>query len=150
MTLPAIRPAVAIATTLGLVQGLGSSIQIMALTGGGPAGATETLATQVYKQAFALGNFGCGAALGAWCSRPSSLIFAVIQQRVTSVRTRRTDMFRYTKLTALREVGLLGPRVDLPRALLLPGHHRAKPDEATLYTTSPARTAARPGLQQLR
>ena len=35
----------------------------MALTGGGPAGATETLATEVYKQTFALGNFGFGAAL---------------------------------------------------------------------------------------
>ncbi|WP_461173445.1 sugar ABC transporter permease [Arthrobacter sp. Z1-9] len=82
VTLPAIRPAVAIATTLGIVQGLRVFDPIMALTGGGPAGATETLATQVYKQAFALGNFGGGAAL-ALVLAAIILIFAVIQQRLT-------------------------------------------------------------------
>ena len=35
----------------------------MALTGGGPAGASETLATQVYAQTFVAGRFGYGAAL---------------------------------------------------------------------------------------
>ncbi|MET1086079.1 MAG: sugar ABC transporter permease [Arthrobacter sp.] len=82
VTLPAIRPAIAIATTLGIVQGLRVFDPIMALTGGGPAGATETLATQVYKQAFALGNFGGGAAL-ALVLAAIILIFAVIQQRLT-------------------------------------------------------------------
>lgn len=82
---PAIRPAVAIATTLGIVQGLRIFDQIMALTGGGPSGATETLATQVYKQAFALGNFGYGAAL-ALVLCVIILVFAVIQQRVTRSR----------------------------------------------------------------
>jgi raffinose/stachyose/melibiose transport system permease protein len=82
VTLPAIRPAVAIATTLGIVQGLRVFDPIMALTGGGPAGATETLATQVYKQAFALGNFGGGAAL-ALVLAFIILFFAVIQQRLT-------------------------------------------------------------------
>ncbi|CAI3804352.1 carbohydrate ABC transporter permease [Pseudarthrobacter sp. MM222] len=81
VTLPAIRPAVAIATTLGIVQGLRVFDPIMALTGGGPAGATETLATQVYKQAFALGNFGGGAAL-ALVLAAIILFFAVIQQRL--------------------------------------------------------------------
>lgn len=82
VTLPAIRPAIAIATTLGIVQGLRVFDPIMALTGGGPAGATETLATQVYKQAFALGNFGGGAAL-ALVLAVIILFFAVIQQRLT-------------------------------------------------------------------
>lgn len=82
VTLPAIRPAVAIATTLGIVQGLRVFDPIMALTSGGPAGATETLATQVYKQAFALGNFGGGAAL-ALVLAAIILFFAVIQQRLT-------------------------------------------------------------------
>lgn len=82
VTLPAIRPAIAIATTLGIVQGLRVFDPIMALTGGGPAGATETLATQVYKQAFALGNFGSGAAL-ALVLAVIILFFAVIQQRLT-------------------------------------------------------------------
>jgi raffinose/stachyose/melibiose transport system permease protein len=85
VTLPSIRPAVAIATTLGLVNGLRVFDQIMALTGGGPAGATETLATQVYKQSFALGNFGYGAAL-ALVLTVIILVFAVIQQRVSNGR----------------------------------------------------------------
>ncbi len=54
----------------------------MALTGGGPAGATETLATQVYNQAFALRTFGGGAAL-ALVLAAIILIFAVIHQRLT-------------------------------------------------------------------
>ncbi|WP_233188928.1 carbohydrate ABC transporter permease [Subtercola sp. Z020] len=82
VTLPAIRPAVAISTTLGIVNGLRVFDQIMALTNGGPAGATETLATQVYKQAFSLANFGYGAALALILSA-IILVFAVIQQRVT-------------------------------------------------------------------
>ena len=85
VVLPAIRPAVAISTTLGLVNGLRVFDQIMALTGGGPAGATETLATQVYKQSFALGNFGFGAAL-ALVLTVIILFFAVLQQRLTNER----------------------------------------------------------------
>lgn len=85
ITLPSIRPAVAIATTLGIVNGLRMFDQIIALTGGGPAGATDTLATTVYKEAFALGNFGYGAAL-ALLLTGLILVFAVIQQRVANGR----------------------------------------------------------------
>ena len=85
ITLPSIRPAVAIATTLGIVNGLRVFDQIMALTGGGPAGATETLATQVYKQSFSLGNFGYGAALALLLTL-IILAFALVQQRVTNGR----------------------------------------------------------------
>ena len=45
------------------VFGLRVFDQDMALTGGGPADASETLATQVYKQTFVAGRFGYGAAL---------------------------------------------------------------------------------------
>ena len=83
VVLPSIRPAVAIATTLGIVNGLRVFDQIMALTAGGPAGATETLATQVYKESFALGNFGYGAAL-ALILTLIILAFALVQQRVTA------------------------------------------------------------------
>lgn len=86
VTLPAIRPAVAIATTLGIVNGLRVFDQIMALTAGGPSGATATLATEVYKQAFTLGNFGYGAAL-ALVLTAIILVFAIIQQRLTNGRT---------------------------------------------------------------
>ncbi|WP_101851436.1 carbohydrate ABC transporter permease [Kocuria flava] len=86
VTVPSIRPAIAIATTIGLVNGLRIFDQIMALTAGGPAGATETLATEVYKQAFSLGRFGYGAAL-ALILTVVILVFAVVQQRVTRDRS---------------------------------------------------------------
>jgi len=82
VVLPAIRPSVAIATTLGIIQGLRIFDQIFALTGGGPAGATETLATEVYKQAFQLGQFGFGSAL-ALVLTVIILAFAILQQYVT-------------------------------------------------------------------
>ncbi|HWM17976.1 MAG TPA: sugar ABC transporter permease [Microbacterium sp.] len=85
VTVPAIRPSIAIATTLGIIQGLRIFDQILALTGGGPAGATETLATEVYKQAFALGQFGFGSAL-ALVLTVIILAFAILQQYVTRDR----------------------------------------------------------------
>ena len=85
---PAIRPSIAIATTLGIIQGLRIFDQILALTGGGPAGATETLATQVYKQAFSLGQFGFGSAL-ALVLTVIILAFAILQQYVTRDRDAR-------------------------------------------------------------
>jgi raffinose/stachyose/melibiose transport system permease protein len=86
ITVPSIRPSIAIASTLMLVQGLRVFDQVMALTGGGPAGATETLATQVYKQTFALSNFGFGAAL-ALILTLVILVFSVLQQAVTKDRS---------------------------------------------------------------
>jgi raffinose/stachyose/melibiose transport system permease protein len=85
VTVPAIRPSIAIATTLGIIQGLRIFDQIFALTGGGPAGATETLATQVYKQAFSLGQFGFGSAL-ALVLTLIILVFAILQQYATRDR----------------------------------------------------------------
>jgi raffinose/stachyose/melibiose transport system permease protein len=86
VTVPSIRPAIAIASTLMLVQGLRVFDQIMALTGGGPAGATETLATQVYKQTFSLSNFGFGAALALLLTL-IMLVFSVLQQAATKDRS---------------------------------------------------------------
>jgi raffinose/stachyose/melibiose transport system permease protein len=85
VVVPAIRPSIAIATTLGIIQGLRIFDQILALTGGGPAGATETLATEVYKQAFSLGQFGFGSAL-ALVLTVIILAFAILQQYVTRDR----------------------------------------------------------------
>ncbi|MDR1028118.1 MAG: sugar ABC transporter permease, partial [Clostridiales Family XIII bacterium] len=63
VTLPLLTPAVVVATLLTIVWGLASFDQIIALTGGGPAGATETIATMVYKYSFNFGMFGRGSAL---------------------------------------------------------------------------------------
>lgn len=63
VTLPLIQPAIVVAAALMLVQGLRVFDQVMALTAGGPAGATQTLATEVYLQTFTYAEFGFGAAL---------------------------------------------------------------------------------------
>ena len=90
VTVPAIRPSIAIATTLGIIQGRRIFDQILALTAGGPAGATETLATEVYKQAFSLGQFGFGSAL-ALVLTVIILAFAILQQYVTRDRSLGKD-----------------------------------------------------------
>jgi raffinose/stachyose/melibiose transport system permease protein len=86
ITVPMIQPSIAIATTLMLIQGLRIFDQVLALTGGGPAGATHTLATQVYQQTFVYGSFGFGAALALVLS-VLILFFTVIQQYATRDRT---------------------------------------------------------------
>lgn len=63
VVLPAIMPSVVIAMTLMLINGLRVFDQIQALTGGGPYGASETLAVTIYKETFVMGRFGFGAAL---------------------------------------------------------------------------------------
>ena len=60
--LPLLAPAVTVSVTITLIIGLRVFDQILALTEGGPVGATETLGTQIYKQTFYLGRFGYGAA----------------------------------------------------------------------------------------
>jgi len=85
ITIPMIQPSIAIATTLMLIQGLRIFDQVLALTGGGPAGATETLATQVYKHSFVFGNFGFGASLALVLSL-LILVFTLIQQWATRDR----------------------------------------------------------------
>ena len=63
IVLPLLAPATTVASTLTLIFGLRVFEQVIALTNGGPVDASETLATQVWKQTFAIGRFGYGAAL---------------------------------------------------------------------------------------
>ena len=63
VTLPLLAPAITVAFTLTMVWGLASFDQIISLTGGGPVGATETLATNVYRTTFKFGMYGLGSAL---------------------------------------------------------------------------------------
>jgi raffinose/stachyose/melibiose transport system permease protein len=63
VTLPLLAPAVTISATLTMIIGLRVFDQVLALTGGGPVGASETLATQVWQQTFVFGKFGYGTAL---------------------------------------------------------------------------------------
>lgn len=62
ITLPLLAPALTISITLTTIFGLRVFDQVVGLTNGGPANATETLATQVYEQGFVNGRFGYSAA----------------------------------------------------------------------------------------
>lgn len=86
VVLPQIQPSVAIATTLTLIQGLRVFDQVVALTGGGPAGATQTLALEVYQTAFTYQQFGFGAALALILSL-LILVFSIAQQYATRDRS---------------------------------------------------------------
>jgi raffinose/stachyose/melibiose transport system permease protein len=86
ITVPMIQPSLAIATTLTLIQGLRVFDQVMALTGGGPDNATQTLATEIYQQTFTYQEFGFGAAMALLLS-VFILIFAVGQLALTRDRT---------------------------------------------------------------
>jgi raffinose/stachyose/melibiose transport system permease protein len=63
VTLPMLLPAILINLTLTMVYALRVFDQILALTNGGPFGASDTLATEVWKQTFVDNNYGFGAAL---------------------------------------------------------------------------------------
>lgn len=70
VTVPMIQPAIAVATTLGIIQGMKIFDQVIAMTGGGPFGATETLSTTIYRKTFELMQYGYGSAI--------SLVFTVV------------------------------------------------------------------------
>jgi raffinose/stachyose/melibiose transport system permease protein len=86
ITLPLIQPSLAIATTLTLIQGLRVFDQVMALTGGGPDNATQTLATEIYQQTFTFQEFGFGAAM-ALILTVFILVCAIGQLALTRDRT---------------------------------------------------------------
>jgi raffinose/stachyose/melibiose transport system permease protein len=89
VTLPLLAPALTISLTFSAILGLRVFDQVIALTNGGPAGVTETLATQVYKQTWTLGHFGYGAAFALLLS----LFVAVIAiGQLTILRNRERQM----------------------------------------------------------
>jgi raffinose/stachyose/melibiose transport system permease protein len=63
ITWPLLIPAFTMSVVLSLVVSLTTFDQVIALTNGGPAGATETMGTYVYEQAFVNGRFGYSAAV---------------------------------------------------------------------------------------
>lgn len=63
ITLPMLAPSFTIVVTLMTVTGLRVFDQVLGLTGGGPAGTTQTLASDFYMQTWTLSNYGYGTAL---------------------------------------------------------------------------------------
>jgi multiple sugar transport system permease protein len=81
ITWPNLRPVVSVVLVLGVVYTLKVLDIILGLTGGGPANATQTLATNSYQQSFVLFSFGTGAAISNILI-VISLIFTVVYLRL--------------------------------------------------------------------
>lgn len=64
VTLPELRPQVAVAATLTIVAGLRNFDLVYVTTGGGPGEATAVPAYEVYHRAFETGEVGSAAAIG--------------------------------------------------------------------------------------
>lgn len=80
VTWPLLRPVVSVVLVLGVVYTVKVLDIILVVTGGGPAGATETLATQSYELSFRQFEFGRGAAMSNVLI-VISLAFAVVHLR---------------------------------------------------------------------
>ncbi len=81
ITWPSLRPVVTVVLVLGVIYTLKVLDIILGLTGGGPANATQTLATDSYFRSFREFSFGTGAAVSNILIL-FSLVFAVIYLRV--------------------------------------------------------------------
>jgi multiple sugar transport system permease protein len=81
ITWPNLRPVVSVVLVLGVVYTLKVLDIILGLTGGGPANATQTLATNAYQQSFVLFSFGTGAAISNILVFVS-LLFTVVYLRL--------------------------------------------------------------------
>ncbi len=75
---PLLAPAFTVSLTLITIWSLRAFDQVFAMTGGGPASASETLATQIYKQTWVSGKFGYGATV--------ALVLTVIVATVSIVQ----------------------------------------------------------------
>jgi multiple sugar transport system permease protein len=75
-----LRPVVSVVLVLGVVYTLKVLDIILALTGGGPANASQTIATESYALSFTQFRFGEGSALGNILVL-ISLVFAVFYLR---------------------------------------------------------------------
>jgi multiple sugar transport system permease protein len=64
ITLPLLRPTLAISLIVLTLHNLNMVSLILVLTGGGPAGATETLSVRVFNEAFQFQNMGLAAMMG--------------------------------------------------------------------------------------
>lgn len=80
ITWPLLRPVSGVVLTLSLIYTLKTFDVIWVLTGGGPANATQTLATYSYVKSFQQFQFGQGAAIGDVLVL-ISLIFGLIYLR---------------------------------------------------------------------
>jgi len=81
ITLPALRPVIAVSVVLSLLWAFRFFDIIYIMTGGGPARKTETLAIQIYQESFKFFNMGYASSIGI-ASIIITLIFVITFMRV--------------------------------------------------------------------
>jgi raffinose/stachyose/melibiose transport system permease protein len=86
VTLPLLAPAITINLALSLINGLRIFDQVLAMTGGGPGYATETVSTVIYKE-FASGSFAYSTALAV---ELTAVIIVLSAIQVVILRRRET------------------------------------------------------------
>lgn len=83
VTRPFLAPAFTITLMLSLIGGLKLFDQVWVMTTGGPGGATETISTLIYKNAFQFGDFGYSTAM-ALVLTGFVAAMSIVQYRVLS------------------------------------------------------------------
>ena len=86
ITLPSIKPTLALLAVLAFIFSFQQFTLIYVATGGGPGTATQTLALLIYDEAFSYFNYNYAAAIGVvglLGALVGTLIFIVYQRRVT-------------------------------------------------------------------
>ncbi|MFE1646123.1 carbohydrate ABC transporter permease [Microbacterium sp. P01] len=84
---PLLAPAITINVMLSLIGGLKLFDQVFVMTQGGPGGATNTISTLIYSNAFALGRFGYAAALAVVLAIFVA-VASIIQYRLLALQER--------------------------------------------------------------
>ncbi|WP_299303898.1 carbohydrate ABC transporter permease [uncultured Brachybacterium sp.] len=88
ITLPLLRPVVLVVLLLGVIYTIKVIDLILGLTGGGPANATQTIATRSYEMSFIEFDFGQGAALGNVLI-VIALLFSIVYLRANARAAKR-------------------------------------------------------------
>ena len=81
VTLPLLRSVLLVALLFRTLDALRAFDLMFVLTGGGPAGTTETLTVYAYRSLFQMLQFGFGAAIGV-------VVFALVMARGVAVYLR--------------------------------------------------------------
>jgi multiple sugar transport system permease protein len=89
ITLPLLKPFVAVALLLRLVEAFKTFASVQVLTGGGPGRSTELVNLSVYRVALQDFSIGAAAALGI----VFLLVLALLIPQVLRLLSRRTDLF---------------------------------------------------------
>jgi len=81
VTLPLLSPATFFVLIISLINGFQVFDQVWVMTGGGPAGASSVVVTEVVRNAFSYGQFGYAAAM-SWVLFAAILLVTLFQFRL--------------------------------------------------------------------